>query len=403
LQLYRAVYGAAARPQGSSGLAGLPARSHALVRAALMNTARSDLYEARWMLTTGGDTFDCTPLAGVDVFGLCSIANSFTGSLILYEVRNGAGDPFVGPLGEGAGKIDLARAAGALVNGVVAYSTASGSGDAAGTGPRDLQGTWQLGAIKAGADPSQRFVLHAAPGRGPFSATFAFLPGNPSDGSRAILPGNDGWRVNLPGRVNVARGGDTIVTFRARVPAGASPGSYTGAVEVRISNGQTLRIPVFASVALHDGKRGVGTGGSQAVVSSAQDVFGKADTSWPFQGAGTGAGSDWLVYPVELARGLASAVFSVHGVMPGDDTYDLYVYDADLDLIGTTHPFDPLQPGKTDAIANAGRGPTTASAPQTLAVNAPGQGRHYVVVNRAKLGPSGAGSKSAFVLSLDER
>ena len=143
--------------------------------------------------------------------------------------------------------------------------------------------------------------------------------------------------------------------------------------------------------------------GGQAAVVSAQDVFGKADTSWPFQGAGTGAGSDWLVYPVELAGGLSSAVFSVHGVAPGNDTYDLYVYDAGFDLVATTHPFDPLQPGTTNALANAGRGPSTSASPQVLTVASPAAGRHYVVVNRAKLGPSGAGSRSSFAMLLDER
>ena len=88
----------------------------------------------------------------------CELGTTFTdlladglGSLTLYEVRNGAADPYVGPLAEGAGKLHVGRAIAALRDGVVVYSAASGSGADAGTGPRDLQGSWQVGAVAAGA------------------------------------------------------------------------------------------------------------------------------------------------------------------------------------------------------------------------------------------------------------
>jgi subtilisin family serine protease len=404
LQSYRARYGAS--PQGASGVTGLPARAYALVRAALMNTARSDLYESRWILTVGSGTgLSCPPEVDTMVFGLCSLgidfANLLAGSQTLYEVRNGASDPFVGPLAEGAGKIDPVSAANALSAGVVAYSAASGSGDAAGTGPRDLQGSWQIGAITAGVDTSQRFVLHAAPAAGPLTATFAFTAGNPSDSSRPITTGKGAWTINLPERTRIGRGGDAIVTFRARVPATAAPASYSGAVLVSLSNGQVLHVPVYASVALHDGKPGPGSGGPQSAVGSARDVFAKADTLWPYLGASpTGTGADWLVYPVELASGLTSAVFSVYDTS-GDATFDLYVYDANLNLVASTHPF--LQPGVTDTVTNSGRGPTTSASPQTLTVPSPAAGRYYVAVNRAKLGSAAAGGFDAFLLMLDER
>jgi hypothetical protein len=404
LQAYRAYYGRS--PQGASGVTGLPARAYALVRAALMNTAKADLYESRWLLTVGGGTgFSCPPDLDAAMFGLCSVgvsfADTFAGTLVLYDVRNRGGDPFVGPLAEGAGKIDPASAATALVGGVVAYSTASGVGAGAGTGPRDLQGTWQIGAIKAGADTAQRFVLHAAPAAGPLTATFTFVPGNPSDGSRAITAGSGAWKIDLPGKVTIPRGGDTLVNFKARAPSTAVPGSYTGAVLARVSNGQTVHIPVYASVAMHDGRRGPGMSGTQFAVMSANDVFAKADTLWPYVGASpTGTGADWLVYPVELASGLASAVFSVYD-RSGDATYDLYVYDANLNLVASTHPF--LQPGATDTAANSNRGPTTSASPQTLTVPSPAAGRYYVAVNRAKLGSAAAGSFDAFLLALDER
>ena len=79
-----------------------------------MNTATTDLYEAR--VIGFGDIFP----------------------VVAYEPRNIRDDPYVGPFGEGAGKIDLARASSALTSGLVVYSAGPAGGDA---GPRDFQGT----------------------------------------------------------------------------------------------------------------------------------------------------------------------------------------------------------------------------------------------------------------------
>ncbi|MBD0347530.1 MAG: S8 family serine peptidase [Thermoleophilia bacterium] len=408
LQAYRTQHGAS--PVGSSGVTGLPARSHALVRAALMNTAETGLYESRWMLTVDGSTSTSCPAPELDVllFGFCSlgvqIIDLFLGTLTLYEARNRGADPFVGPLAQGAGKVHVTRAIQALRSGIVAYSAASGSGDAAGTGPRDLQGSWQLGVLPAGSSLSQRFVLHAAPGQGPHTVRFAFQSGRPSDTSRPITTGKGGWTIRLPARASVPKGGDALVTFTATAPAGAVPGSYSGTVVATVSNGQVLEIPVFASVPLHDANRVAGvSSGAQSSVASALDVFAKGDTVWPSAAgsAGTGSSADWLVYPVELAAGLSAARFSVHAVSPSDETYDLYIYDADLDLDATTHPFS--QPGVTDLSANAERGSTPSGAPQILTLPSPAPGRYYVAVSRAKLGGGGAGSFGSFLLRLDER
>ena len=210
-------------------------------------------------------------------------------------------------------------------------------------------------------------------------------PAAPSDGSRAIPTGTGGWKIELPGKVSIPRGGDHVVNFKARLPAGAAPGSYTGAVVVRVSNGQTLRIPVFASVALHDAKRGVGTSGSQATVVSARDVFGKADTTWPLGATGTGA--DWLVYPVELARELTSAVFTAYGVAPGDDTYDLYVYDADFNLVAQHAPVR-LDPAGQHRSARERR-PRPVDKPYAADAHA-GHARARQVLRRRSTGRSSA-------------
>jgi subtilisin family serine protease len=407
LDAYRQRYGA--DPTGTTGLAGLAAPRYALLRAALMNSAAGNLYEARWILTTGAAMqLQCGAPDPV-LMTFCELGQQVVdaigsgfGSLTLYEARNAGSDPYVGPLGEGAGKLDISRAIAALRDGVVAYSAASGSGADAGTGPRDLQGSWQIGAITAGASESQRFVLHAAPGLSSASATFSFVPGNPSDGSRAIVPAKGSWTVKLPGRTTVRRGRDALVTLSLTVPASAAPGSYTGTVIVTVSTGQTLRIPVFASVALHDASPAAGTISGAQARSSAQDVYGKADTLWPSAAgtAGTGAGSDWLVYPVQLASGLHEARFAVYDAAAGDETYDLYLYNTNFDLVASTHPF--AAPGVTDAAANAQRAASTQSAPQVLSVSSPAAGRYYLAVNRSKIGGTTSGDFGGFALSLDE-
>ncbi len=401
LQGYRDRHGTL--PSGSSGLAGVAAPAYALVRAALMNTAASGQHEARWILSTDASTtLVCSPTPDPVLVEFCNFASLITGPFgnqALYQVRNGAGDPYVGPLGEGAGKLNVGRALTALRDGVVVYSAASGSGQDVGTGPRDLQGSWQIGAIRAGKSQTQDLVLHAAPGV-VATARFEYTAGRPSDGSTA-LPAS--W-VRLPGATNVRFGRDPLVRLKVAVPANAPAGTFTGSVLVRLSNGQTLQVPVFASVALHDVNVRVGNAaGPQARIASAGDVYAKSDTVWPSVAgsAGTGAGSDWLVYPVELGNGLSEARFTVYDAAGGDETYDLYVYGPSYELVASTHPF--AAPGVTHVPTNDARGPTPPSAPQALSLAAPAAGRYYVAVSRAKVGLlPGSGDFGAFVLTLDE-
>jgi hypothetical protein len=411
LEAYRDAHGAA--PRGSSGVAGLTAPAYALVRAAFMNTARGELFESRWILTTDATTrLDC-PADAPDPLTptLCQFADLIgtavrdsLGSLTLYEVRNGATDPYPGPLAEGAGKLDIGRAIAAARDGVVIYSAASGSGPNAGNGPRDFQGSWQVGAIAAGSATEQAFIVHAAPGAPGTRVTFAFAGGQPSDGSRAI-PAS--WKVSLPPPTRVGGNGpaDRQVTFGLAIPADAAPGIYTGILVARTSTGTTLGIPVFASVALHDPDGAVGNAaGPQGSIQSERDVFAKDDTLWPSAaGAAAGAAADWRVYPVELAAGLAEARLSVIDTAAGDETYDLYVYDSALNLVASSHPF--AAPGVSDVVAQQGRGPSTEAVPTTVVLHDPPAGRHYVAVNRARIGggpldPSG--DMGAFRLLLDE-
>jgi subtilisin family serine protease len=406
LQAYWDEYGT--DPAGASGMPGLPsAPSYALLRAALMNTALPDLREARLVSKTDLSALDCSaPLDQVPFACLFLDAFSAAGVATVYEVRNGPDDPFVGPLGEGAGKIRPASAIAALRDGVVVYTAASGSGSDAGTGPRDLQGTWQVGAVSGGASVTQTFVAHAAPNAGYQSLSIELVPGSPSDSSLPIPTSGPGaWTVSLPASVAVPSGGDVTFTGSISIPAGATPGTYTGRLAITTSAGQQLQVPVFAVVALHDPDPVAGNApGAQATVELG-DVFAKADTVWPsaLGATGTGASSDWNVYPVELGDDLTRVTFEVADTDAGADTYDLYLYDARLDLVATTHP--GAMTGVTDAAADAERGPTPPEAPQALKVSTPAAGLHYLVVNRAKVGRSGpqpAGDFGAFRLTVDE-
>lgn len=410
LQVYRNAYGKF--PSGASGTSALAkAPTYALVRAALMNTAGGDLLEARLTAKTDAASFPYCDPGVVQVPFVCDFINiiSQSGQATIYEVRNGPDDPYVGPLGEGAGKVQINPAVQALRNGVVIYSAGSGSGVNAGTGPRDFQGTWQIGAVTASTTQSQKFVVHAAPGTPKVKVTFAMSGGHPSDGSRAIpTSGAGAWSIQMPAPTNVPAGSDAIVTFKLTIPAGTAPGIYTGVVTATTSQGVTLRVPVFAAVAMHDPDPAAGNTPGPQAAAVLDDVFAKSDTIWPsaLGSAGTGAGSDWNVYPVELAAGLSEARFSVYGTA-GSDPYDLYLYDAALNLITSTHPFLPpgQASGTTDVSTYESRSPSTASAPQTLSLGTPAAGRLYVVVNRAAVGrpgPQPAGNFGAFRLTLDE-
>ena len=165
-------------------------------------------------------------------------------------------------------------------------------------------------------------------------------------------------------------------------------------------------VPVFASVALHDIEPGAGNApGPQARIASARDVFAKDDTIWPSAAgsAGTGAASDWLVYPVELGGGLTEARFSVYDAAAGDETYDLYLYSSRLHA---AREHAPVRLGRRHATMRSRTtraAPSTAAAPQVLTLAAPAAGRYYVAVSRAKVGDLPAsGDFGAFVLTLDE-
>lgn len=398
-------------PQGPSGVPGVKARSYALVRAALMNTAAPALHESRWILSadsgTAGDAAQCPVTPDPLLPIVCDFADiltgGFLGSLVLSDVRNGPADPFVGLLGEGAGRIRPPEALRALRDGVVIYRAAHRARAATAPGNQEFQGSWQAGALTPGIAESDPFVLKAAPGSAATRATFRFDPGQPSDSTRAIpISGVGAWTVGLPGATSVPAGGSSAVSFSVMAPKGTPAGIYTGTVVVSLDNGQVLRVPLLATVPLRDAKLVEGDApGARARIVSQKDVYARGDTTWPsLVGAANGAASDWLVYLVEMPEGATRARFTVWDAAAGDETYDLYLYDRGFDLEASTHPF--AAPGMTDKSANDGRGPTTAAEPGVLEVEVV-PGLYRIAVNRARVGTVDPikGDFGAFVLTMD--
>lgn len=400
-------------PQGGSGIPGVRARPYALVRAALMNTAVPELFDSRWILTTDDgsatDAASCPPTPDPIVPTVCSFADIITGSaagsLVLQGARNRGADPYAGPLAEGAGKVNPAAAMAALRDGAVIYSGADSTRAASRPNNREFQGSWLIGALHPTVTDAGPFVLRSAPRAPDVTATFRFVAAPPSDGGSAIpTSGPLAWRIGLPGRTSLPTGTSRVVRFSMLAPKRTPAGVYSGAVIVSLSNGQRLRVPVVATVPLHDGNNAAGNVPSvQARIVSADDVFAKGNTTWPsLAGAAQGAAADWLAYPIALPAGRDRVRFSVYDAADGDETYDLYIYDSRFDLVASSHPF--ASDGVTDTSANDARGPTPQSAPQQVMLLNPNRHRYYVVVNRAKVGTVDPinGDFGAFVLSIDE-
>jgi subtilisin family serine protease len=407
---YRDLHGRL--PKGPSGLPGVKAPAYVLVKAAMMNTAAPDLHESRWILSvdsgTAEDAAQCPDTPDPLLPIVCDFADiltgGFLGSLVLSDVRNGADDPFVGPLGEGAGRIRPQVALRALRDGVVIYRAADKPRAATAPGNQDYQGAWHAGLLTPGTAQSDRFLLKAAPGAVATTATFSFVPGQPSDGSRAIpTSGIGAWSIGLPGQTAITSGGSARVAFSVLPPKGTPAGIYSGSVVVDLSNGQVLRVPLLANVAMLDKKLAEGNlPGKRARIVSETDVYARGDTIWPsLVGAANGAKSDWQVFLVEMPAGASRARFTAWDAAEGDETYDLYLYDKRFDLVASTHPF--AAPGVTDASANDARGPSTEADPQVLDVEGLKPGLYRIVVNRARVGTVDPikGDFGAFVLTLD--
>ncbi len=301
-------------PRGASGTSGLPtAPWYALVRAALHEhrrrrpvggaARRRRTTSARWRSSCAG------PPAQVPF--LCDFINVFDagGNATVYEVRNGPSDRFVGPLGEGAGRVRIGPAIAALRDGVVIYSAASGTGRRGRHRPARPPGQlagWRR-QLPAPPRPSSSWCRErrAPPGREgqlrlPAGQPVRRQPRHPDQRHRRLegrAPARPPLWLPAAGTPGSRSGSRSRPARRpASTPAWSSPPP---------PRATTLRIPVMASVAdaLTRTWRPGNAPGVQAR-ASLTDVFAKADTIWPsvLGSTGTGASSDWNVYPVELRQ-----------------------------------------------------------------------------------------------------
>ena len=262
------------------------------------------------------------------------------------------------------------------------------------------RGSWQIGAVNTGTTVSQRFVVHAAPGAPGVSATFSYEAGHPSDSSSA-LPAS--W-VTVPGTTAIAAGGgDAVVTVQASIPAGAAPGYYTGRLVVQVSNGQTLRLPVFAAVVVRDPSP---RAGELVTVASEADVFARGDTTAVGRRGRRRGHLRLGRLPVDVGAGFSEAPPD----RPRRDARrrrPLRPLRLRPVAVLPAARVDPSVCGRGGHGHQRERRPLLAApcapASLTLSPQALGPpGRYYVAVNRAKSGGTKTGDFGAYVFTVDE-
>ena len=146
---------------GGEGVSGLTAPAYALVRAALRTARQRAARGTGDALEQGSSPIACPP---VPIRPSSTSAARLVATTPPTRCGTGPADPFVGPLGEGAGKIKLHARSAALRGEDIVLQHSLRVGPGRRTGPRDLQGSWQVRAIGAGWSRTQTFVAHAAPG-----------------------------------------------------------------------------------------------------------------------------------------------------------------------------------------------------------------------------------------------
>ena len=131
------------------------------------------------------------------------------------------------------------------VTGSSVYSVASGSGVTAGTGHRDFQGTWQIGAVAGGRRAEPEVRCPCRPGRAEDDGQLRLRRRQPvgrlARRSRHRAPGPGG--SSFPVRPASSAGGDAIVTFTATIPSSAPAGTYSGVVIATTDQGETIEDP----------------------------------------------------------------------------------------------------------------------------------------------------------------
>lgn len=220
----------------------------------------------------------------------------------------------VGPLVEGAGRINLPAALSALTEGVLLYT----AGDPDVPATYELQPSFQAGTAKPEETVLRRLAIDPATDHA-YSVSFRAASGAPSMNAGVIPPS---WWT-LPGTTTVTGGKTGEVQAALTVPAGTAPGVYTGylladATDETTGTRRTLRMPAMVVVEITDADPG-------------EDVvevrgFTKAEEDAILYTGVTGVASDFPMYALEVPEGLERLELRLEGDNPGD-TWDLFVYD----------------------------------------------------------------------------
>jgi subtilisin family serine protease len=265
-----------------------------------------------------------------------SYATGTDGLLLMYAENNARENrlkplPPVGPLVEGAGRINLPEALKALTGGVVIYTDGSKTAPA----PYELQPHFAGGTAKPGGDVARRLVIHPATNAA-FSVSFRAAAGTASINAKTIAPS---WWT-LPPDVSTSGGRDAAADVKLSIPAGIPAGTYTGYLLADVTGpgvATTLRLPAMVVVEVVDYSADAGStgaadgatslyGAQQTYTGALNFVAGSAGLPVP-----DGVVQDMPTFAVEVPEGLQSLEIAVDGAGSFAGTagsWDLFLYDA---------------------------------------------------------------------------
>lgn len=277
----------------------------------------------------------------------------------------------VGPLVEGAGRVNIPAAIDAITGGVVMYTPAK---RAAAPAPHEWQSSYQAGTVRPGEGVVRPVRLHPANGRA-YSVSFRAAAGVASVNANTIAP--SWW--SLPGPVVVSDGSPRDVGIGLTLPNDTKPGLYTGYVLADVTDAATgarttLRMPALAVVEIADydaGEAPVGITGHTKAIDNAVAYTGL-----------TAVESDFPMYAIGVPQGARLDLTLGGG---GSDTWDLFVYDETGNVVADTF----LAPPGAATLSLSGLEPGEYRVAVSLTIPAGG--------NTSTDGPQGR----AFTLTAD--
>lgn len=287
--------------------------------------------------------------------------------------RESSGDAAipVGPLVEGAGRINLPGALAALTQGVLIYT----DGDPASPAPHELQASVGFGTVKPTETIARTLRLDPATSHR-YTVSFRAASGPPSLIGSVIPP--TWWTLPAPATVS---GGPVTAGVALTVPAGTKAGEYTGYLLADVldaTNGKrfSVRMPAMVVVEIVDLDASEGDDHSTKI-----DGYSAAgDPSTFLTLVVTGAvNSDWPMYAIDVPAGLERLDIDVTGTQAGEE-WDLFLYDRYGVAVANTFRAVPTSSG---SLSVSGLAPgeyriaVSRSVPSPFATDDPVRGSQY--------------------------